>query len=156
MTLTNGHLRPIDPVVVEPWVSIGQAARLAHVHPSTVRRWADAQKVRSRVTPGGHRQIATDSLLVGFERETATRSTKTAADQPASTPTTDPYSSIVHLAEMAEDWTRWNPSRMSEKRLATLTEAATKLIDAISDVAGTAEDELRDREHAAVDPDDPF
>jgi excisionase family DNA binding protein len=39
------------------WVSLGEAAELLGVHPSTVRNWADSGDLPSQRTPGGHRRF---------------------------------------------------------------------------------------------------
>jgi excisionase family DNA binding protein len=44
------------------WVSLGRACKLLGVNESTLRRWADAGRVRSFRTPGGHRRFAEDDL----------------------------------------------------------------------------------------------
>ncbi|MEX2080874.1 MAG: helix-turn-helix domain-containing protein, partial [Dehalococcoidia bacterium] len=44
---------PPDP----SWITLGDASRLLGVSESTIRRWADANQLRSYRTPGGHRRI---------------------------------------------------------------------------------------------------
>ncbi len=44
------------------WLSLGEAARILGVAPTTLRRWADDGVVRSFVTPGGHRRFVRASL----------------------------------------------------------------------------------------------
>jgi len=44
------------------WLSLGPASRLLGVDPDTLRRWADAGKVRSFATPGGHRRFSRTDL----------------------------------------------------------------------------------------------
>ncbi len=39
------------------WVSLGEAASILGVHPSTVRHWADSGDLPSQRTPGGHRRF---------------------------------------------------------------------------------------------------
>ncbi len=39
------------------WVSLGEAAEILGVHPSTVRHWADSGELPSHRTPGGHRRF---------------------------------------------------------------------------------------------------
>jgi excisionase family DNA binding protein len=39
------------------WVSLGEAATILGVHPSTVRHWADNGDLPSQRTPGGHRRF---------------------------------------------------------------------------------------------------
>lgn len=40
------------------WLSLGPASRLVGVDPDTLRRWADAGRVRVFATPGGHRRFS--------------------------------------------------------------------------------------------------
>ena len=44
------------------WLSLSQAADLLGVHPSTLRTWADHQKIPSHRTPGGHRRFRRSDL----------------------------------------------------------------------------------------------
>lgn len=44
------------------WLPLGAASRLLSVDPDTLRRWADAGRVDSWTTPGGHRRFARRSL----------------------------------------------------------------------------------------------
>lgn len=46
----------------DPWLPLGAASRLVGVGPDTLRRWADAGKVQSYTTPGGHRRFLRSSL----------------------------------------------------------------------------------------------
>jgi excisionase family DNA binding protein len=39
------------------WLSLGDASRLLGVSPATVRRWADAGRLKPFTTPGGHRRF---------------------------------------------------------------------------------------------------
>jgi excisionase family DNA binding protein len=41
----------------DEWVSLGEAAEILGVHPSTVRHWADSGDLPSQRTPGGHRRF---------------------------------------------------------------------------------------------------
>ncbi|MGA2820120.1 MAG: helix-turn-helix domain-containing protein [Anaerolineales bacterium] len=44
------------------WMSLGEAAGLLGVHPSTLRIWADRGEVPSHRTPGGHRRFRREEL----------------------------------------------------------------------------------------------
>ena len=49
-----------DPRESDPraaWLSLGPASRIVGVDPDTMRRWADAGRVRAFATPGGHRRF---------------------------------------------------------------------------------------------------
>ena len=50
------------PTQADIWLSLGPASRLIGVDPDTLRRWADAGKVRSFTTPGGHRRFSKADL----------------------------------------------------------------------------------------------
>lgn len=39
------------------WISLKEAAKRLDVHPTTLRRWADAGQITVTVTPGGHRRF---------------------------------------------------------------------------------------------------
>lgn len=45
------------------WLSLSGASLLLGVSPATVRRWADAGRLRSFMTPGGHRRFSRSTLL---------------------------------------------------------------------------------------------
>lgn len=45
------------------WVSLARACSILGVNESTVRRWADADKIRCFRTPGGHRRFAEADLI---------------------------------------------------------------------------------------------
>lgn len=44
------------------WLSLGEAASILGVHPSTVRHWADEGNLPSQRTPGGHRRFRRGDL----------------------------------------------------------------------------------------------
>jgi len=44
------------------WLSLGEAADILGVHPSTVRHWADSGDLPSQRTPGGHRRFRRGDL----------------------------------------------------------------------------------------------
>ena len=52
------------------WLSLGPASRVVGVDPDTLRRWADAGRVRAFATPGGHRRFSRADLerLVSIRR----------------------------------------------------------------------------------------
>ena len=45
------------------WVSLARACTILGVNESTVRRWADEEKIRCFRTPGGHRRYAENDLV---------------------------------------------------------------------------------------------
>lgn len=50
------------PRATTDWLSLGPASRVLGVDPDTLRRWADAGRVRSFATPGGHRRFSSADL----------------------------------------------------------------------------------------------
>jgi excisionase family DNA binding protein len=47
----------------DEWVSLGEAAEILGVHPTTLRHWADQGGLPSQRTPGGHRRFRRRDLL---------------------------------------------------------------------------------------------
>lgn len=46
----------------DDWLNLSKAAELLGVHPSTLRAWADKEKLPSHRTPGGHRRFRRHDL----------------------------------------------------------------------------------------------
>lgn len=46
----------------DDWLGLGEASRILGVNVSTLRRWADAGRVRTFRTPGGHRRFSSQDL----------------------------------------------------------------------------------------------
>lgn len=44
------------------WVGLTEAAKRLSIHPTTLRRWADAGEIPTLLTPGGHRRFALADL----------------------------------------------------------------------------------------------
>ncbi len=44
------------------WLTLSAASKLLGVHPATLRQWADAGKIPSYRTPGGHRRFLAEDL----------------------------------------------------------------------------------------------
>lgn len=55
-------LNGFDSADPQPLLSLRDASALLGVHPSTLRRWADAGEVPVTITPGGHRRFARADL----------------------------------------------------------------------------------------------
>jgi len=51
------------------WLSLQDASRMLGVHPSTLRQWADAGKIHTVRTPGGHRRFAESDVRSLLEPE---------------------------------------------------------------------------------------
>lgn len=49
-----------------PLLRLAEAAGLIHVHPDTLRRWADAGRVPVYRTPTGERRFRRDDLLAAM------------------------------------------------------------------------------------------
>lgn len=128
----------------EAWLSVGQAARIAQVDPSTIRRWADRQLVLARVTPGGTRQIARSSLKTGFDRETSARVVVSNGGASGAGP--DPYTAVVHLARSGGSWRGWRPNVLDTERLEELRQAIDTLEDNLADIADAIDYELHVRD----------
>src|SRR5436305_1389189 len=45
------------------WLTLHEASALVGVSPSTIRRWADAGRIPTQRTPGGHRRFARAAVL---------------------------------------------------------------------------------------------
>lgn len=52
------------------WVSLGEAAEILGVHPTTVRHWADGGDLPSQRTPGGHRRFRRRDLMQWASKQT--------------------------------------------------------------------------------------
>lgn len=62
-------------VARDKWLTLTQASELLGVHRATLRVWADAGRVRSFRTPGGHRRFRAseiEALIAGARRPVAT------------------------------------------------------------------------------------
>jgi len=62
------------------WLSLGDAASLLGVHPSTVRHWADEGDLPSRRTPGGHRRFRRADLEQWASKQRSRPETVTASE----------------------------------------------------------------------------
>ncbi len=56
------------------WLTLGEAAKQLHIHPTTLRRWADEGQIPFMLTPGGHRRFAASDILQLTTRRKGTRS----------------------------------------------------------------------------------
>ncbi|MFN2607260.1 MAG: helix-turn-helix domain-containing protein [Acidimicrobiales bacterium] len=61
------------------YLTPGQVARLLHVSPKTVNRWADQGRIGCIVTLGGHRRFALPDVTAVIE-QMASRSPRRAAE----------------------------------------------------------------------------
>ena len=44
------------------WLTLSEAAKQLHIHPATLRRWADEGKIPFMLTPGRHRRFAASDI----------------------------------------------------------------------------------------------
>lgn len=70
------------PSAEEQYVKPGEAARLLHVSPKTIDRWALAGRIPCIVTLGGHRRFRMDHILAVAEQMATTSAT--AEERPSS------------------------------------------------------------------------
>lgn len=54
------------------WLSLAEASDLLGVHPTTLRRWADAGEISCFRTPGGHRRFRAVDLVAWMQGKQAT------------------------------------------------------------------------------------
>jgi excisionase family DNA binding protein len=66
----------------QTWITLGAASELLGVSESTIRRWADAGRIRSYRTSGGHRRILEEDLrhLVASQGSAPSRDTDRISD----------------------------------------------------------------------------
>lgn len=69
--MTLPRTRRLAPSRSPDWLGLSDASDVLGVSPATLRRWADAGRVRSFTTPGGHRRFARRTLerLLPADRE---------------------------------------------------------------------------------------
>ena len=58
-----GKLYDLNTLLAKTRLRVDEAAAVLDIHESTVRRWADENKIVSVPTAGGHRRIKTESLM---------------------------------------------------------------------------------------------
>ncbi|MBN1681919.1 MAG: helix-turn-helix domain-containing protein [Anaerolineae bacterium] len=58
------------------WVSLGEAAEIIGVHPTTIRNWAERGELPFRRTPGGHRRFRRSDLKQWLASQHKSRPTK--------------------------------------------------------------------------------
>jgi hypothetical protein len=88
----------------EEWLTTGQAAKVAARDIRTIRRWVEEGRLKARVSPGGHRQIALSSLLEA-QRPTRGSSRRRRRGQGRVLPS----ECLDTWADVAADWATWRP-----------------------------------------------
>lgn len=118
----------------ERWMTVGEAARHAGgVDRRTIRRWADRGIVKSRLTPGGHRQIDMASLEAAFRQPGRKRRQ----------PSVDPVLAVGEWADGAYDWPHWRPDpRLDEHTLQKMAESAHELIADLEGLCDVIDDRI--------------
>jgi excisionase family DNA binding protein len=81
------------PAGTAAWMTLHEAGRALGVHVNTLRRWADAQAIRSYRTIGGHRRLSADDVYA-----MARRSSPTPASADTGTPIDSQADSIIDSA----------------------------------------------------------
>ena len=132
-------------VVEETWLTTGEAAKVASRDPRTIRSWADNGIIRSRTSPGGHRQIALSSLLQAQPGPGKRRSTRA--------PVADPDEVLGKWAEVAGEWVGWHPGPTdAESVLESVIVSVADLRSALDGVDAAVRNEFRRRDNADLDP----
>lgn len=55
----------VDSSQIEPMLTVGEVARLIHVHTNTLRRWSDKGLIKSyRITRRGDRRFKQDDVAI--------------------------------------------------------------------------------------------
>jgi len=114
------------------WVSLGEAAKLLGVHPTTIRNWADAGDLPFRRTPGRHRRFQRTLLEEWAQQQ------KVPTTTPASTSTHNPQV----LVEYALGHTRYSVEgdnlqqhswyeKMSEAGIAVSRKFGRRILEAL-------------------------
>ena len=96
-------------VTEEEWLTTGQAAKVAARDIRTVRRWVDEGRLKARVSPYGHRQIALSSLL---DVQRPTRG-KTPRSRRRGQGRVFPPDCLEQWAETTLDWDDWRPQPLA-------------------------------------------
>jgi len=63
------------------WLTLSSASKLLGVHPATLRQWADAGKVPSYRTPGGHRRFRAEDIRVFLMQASRSSSISETSDE---------------------------------------------------------------------------
>lgn len=111
-------------VTQEEWLTTGQAAKIAARDIRTIRRWIDEGRLKARISPGGHRQIALSSL-VEIQRPASRR---TAPRRRRGGGRVLPPECLPQWADVIIDWPGWTPA------VTTSSNQLRDMVDQIDDV----------------------
>ena len=89
----------------EEWLTTGQAAKVAARDIRTIRRWVEEGRLKARVSPGGHRQIALSSLLEAQQPTRGSSRRRRRRGQGRVLPS----ECLDAWADVAADWGTWRP-----------------------------------------------
>ena len=95
----------------EEWLTTGQAAKVASRDIRTIRRWVEEGRLKARVSPYGHRQIALSSLLE-VQRPTQHKAHRTRRRGQGRIL---PPDCIEQWAETTLDWAEWRPQPLTSQ-----------------------------------------
>lgn len=125
-------------VVGEEWLTTGQAAKIASRDIRTVRRWIDEGRLKARVSPGGHRQVALTSLL-NLQQPARSRRRRPRRG----TAIADPVSAIGEWADITLDWDLWSPPPgLTRQQIANLVEHIDEVTRCLEELRNTATEHL--------------
>lgn len=86
------------------WLSLKEASELIGVHPSTLRRWADAGTIPCTRTPGGHRRFRRVVVNRYLEHKEQALSQYTGSEFPMGAPQTEIAQSAEIEAAIRREW----------------------------------------------------
>jgi excisionase family DNA binding protein len=122
------------------WISLGEAAKLLGVHPTTLRTWADQGDFPSRRTPGRHRRFHRPSLLEWASQQNLAEKAASTPPQMANPSQHTPHAQV--LVEYALGHTRYGVEgghlqqqawygQMSAEGIKTSRQMGRKILEAL-------------------------
>lgn len=98
----------------ERWLTLSEVAAMLGVHEGTVRRWADAGRLPSYRTPGGHRRFMRDDVLAFIANRRS--SGETTVSQAASRVLEKAHQNIRSLVHTQRWYVYYDEARSSRRR----------------------------------------
>lgn len=124
----------------EEWLTTGQAAKIAARDIRTIRRWAEEGRLKARVSPGGHRQIALSSLLAVQQPARRTLANKGTRRRGRALL---PDECLALWADATLDWPGWRPAKRLEiGELRELLDRADDVRRSLGEVIEVLEDAI--------------